>query len=119
VSAGDGHVTFGDGQGPFDEVEAPDGSTQDTVAVEIRGVSLGPALDQWLIFYDRVSDPPQPALAGKLCVAGLPDGRVLVKVLRPAREPGLWHLFSNTADPPLLDQSLDWAAPVRAMTPRG
>lgn len=87
--------------------------------LKVRGTSLGPALDRWLVFYDRVEDPPKESLHGKLCVVGLPDGRILVKQLRKARVNGLWHLYSNYADEPILDQEVIWAAPVRAMTPRG
>lgn len=119
VAAGSSAVLYADGQGPFDTVDAPEGSTGNTVAVEIRGTSLGPALDRWLVFYDQVEDPPHEGLAGKLCVVGLPDGRVLVKMLQMARSNGLWHLHSNYADPPLLDQEVLWAAPVRSMAPRG
>lgn len=119
VAAGAAATVYGEGQGPFDTVDAPEGSNENTVAVEVRGTSLGPALDQWLVFYDRVEDPPNENLNNKLCVVGLPDGRILVKQLRKARANGLWHLYSNYADEPILDQEVVWAAPVRAMTPRG
>src|SRR5690606_17895576 len=34
------------------EVEAPPGATSDTRAAEIRGESLGPLFEHWLVFYD-------------------------------------------------------------------
>lgn len=46
VGAGAAAILFGEGQGPFDEVAAPEGSTEHTVAAEIRGESLGPLFDQ-------------------------------------------------------------------------
>src|SRR6202030_1960315 len=70
---------YADGQGPFDEVPAPDAASPSTVAVQIRGHSLGALFDNWLVFYDQVRDSPDEALIGRMCVCGLTDGRVLVK----------------------------------------
>lgn len=118
VSAGSQAVLFAEGQGPFDEVDAPDGSTDATVAVEIRGESLGPLFDEWLVYYDDVRRPVTTDLLGELCVVGLPDGRILVKKLQRSRSaPNLYHLLSNV-EAPLLDQEVAWAAKVKTMTPR-
>lgn len=116
VGAGAQAIRFSDGQGPFDHVEAPDIATEQTVAAEIRGDSLGALFNEWLVFYDDVQSPVRAELNGKLCVVGLPDGRVLVKQLKRAPE-GRWHLISNT-EGPLLDQEVDWAARVIDMRPR-
>src|SRR5262249_48594399 len=43
--------------GDLDEVEAPLGSNEATVAVEIRGNSLGPFFNRWLVFYDDIRRP--------------------------------------------------------------
>jgi transcriptional regulator with XRE-family HTH domain len=118
VSAGAQAILFAEGQGPFNEVDAPEGSTDATVAVEIRGESLGPLFDEWLVYYDDVRRPVTSDLVGELCVIGLPDGRILVKKLQRARGgSGLYHLLSNT-EAPLLDQEVAWAAKVKTMTPR-
>lgn len=101
----------------LDEVEAPPNATQQTRAAEIRGESLGPLFDRWLVFYDDVRSPVTPDLIGQLCVVGLPDERVLVKKLQLSREPGLFHLISN-AEAPMLDQEVAWAARVKDMRPR-
>lgn len=116
VGAGAEAHLFSEGQGPFGEVEAPEGSTDDTVAVEIRGESLGALFNEWQVFYDNVQSPVRPELYNKLCVVGLPDGRVLVKQLKRASD-GRFHLISNT-EGPLLDQDVIWAAKVKTMTPR-
>jgi len=108
---------YADGQGPFDEVEAPDTASPTTVAVQIRGHSLGALFDNWLVFYDEVRDPPTENLIGRMCVCGLADGRVLVKALKRSQMPGLWTLLSNT-EPPIYDVALNWAALVREMRPR-
>lgn len=117
VSAGSSLVQYAEGQGPFDYVPAPKMSTDSTVAASIRGVSLGPAFDEALLFYDDVRSPVTADLHGRLCVVGLADGRVLVKVLRPG-EAGRFHLISNTAEEPLWNEEIQWAARVTEIRPR-
>jgi len=117
VSAGSRAHFFADGQGPFGHVRAPDGATESTVAVEIRGESLGPFFNEWLVYYDDRREPVTPDLYGQLCVVGLADGRVLIKKLKPSQTPGLYHLLSQTEEP-ILDVAVDWAARVRSMSPR-
>lgn len=117
VSAGASLVQYADGQGPFDYVPAPRISSPSTVAATVRGVSLGPAFDEALVFYDDKRSPVTSDLHGKLCVVGLTDGRVLVKVLRPG-EDGHFHLTSNTAEDPLWNQDVNWAAKVTEIRPR-
>lgn len=117
VSAGSRAHFFADGQGPFDEVAAPDGATDRTVAVEIRGDSLGSFFNEWLVYYDDVRVPVTPDLIGRLCVLGLVDGRVLIKKIKASQTPGHYHLLSQTEEP-ILDVEVVWAARVRSMTPR-
>lgn len=103
-------------QGDLEEVPAPDGTTEDTVAAEIRGTSLGPLFDRWLIFYDQVRRPVTADLIGCLCIVGLSDDRVLVKKIHRGRA-GLYNLISNT-EPPIENVAIDWAARVTNMKPR-
>jgi transcriptional regulator with XRE-family HTH domain len=117
VGAGAAMTLFSEGQGPFDFVEAPDGATSATVAVEIRGQSLGELFDQWLVYYDDVHDSPGVSLTGRLCVVGLADGRVLVKKLQRGQLAGRFNLLSNT-EPPIYDAEVVWAAKVKQLTPR-
>lgn len=117
VGAGSVANLFAEGQGPFDQVEAPANATDNTVALGIRGASLGPAFDQGLVFYDDVRSPVTSDLFGRLCVVGLEDGRVLVKLLRNAGD-GTFHLISNTVEEPLLNQVVEWAARVTDVRPR-
>jgi|SRR5262245_4168942 phage repressor protein C with HTH and peptisase S24 domain len=104
-------------QGGLDEIDAPEGSTPDTVAVEIRGDSLGTFFDRWLVFYDDVRREVTPDLLGKLCVVGLDDGRVLIKKLQRSRSQGLFNLVSQN-DAPILDVAIEWAAKVKSLMPR-
>lgn len=103
--------------GELGEVEAPPGATDRTVAVEIRGESLGAMFDRWLVYYDDVRRPITPDLIGRLCVVGLEDGRVLIKKPMRSRARGLFHLLSQTEEP-ILDAAVEWAARVTAMVPR-
>lgn len=100
-----------------DYVDAPENATPSTVAVEVRGDSMGSFFEQWLVFYDDVRSPVTPDLYGRICVVGLADGRVLVKKIRRGGQPGLYHLLGQYGDP-ILDVPVEWAARVRAMVPR-
>jgi transcriptional regulator with XRE-family HTH domain len=117
VGAGAEAHFYADGQGPFDEVASPDDASDRTVAVQVRGHSLGTLFDNWLVFYDDIRNPPDDSLVGRMCVCGLSDGRVLIKSVKRSPNTGLWNLLSNT-EPPIYDVGLDWAAPVREMRPR-
>ncbi|MGM4906291.1 XRE family transcriptional regulator [Tardiphaga sp. 866_E4_N2_1] len=100
----------------LEEVEAPEGATDHTVAVEVRGKSLGPALESWLVYYDDVRSPITPDMLNQLCVVGLADDRLLVKRLE--RKDGQVVLVSNNGDPDITGAVIEWAAKVTAMKPR-
>ena len=117
VGAGAQANFYGDGQEPREEVPAVEGASAKTVAVEIRGSSLGPLFDRWLCYYDDRRDPPTTEMLGKLCIVGLADGRVLVKQLGRGRTNGYFDLWSNN-EPPIHDAAVMWAATVTAIRPR-
>ncbi len=105
--------------GELDRVPAPENAGPETVAVEIRGESLGPLFERWLVHYDEIRSPITSDLLGQLCVVGLPNDKVLVKKVRnsKSRTPGLYDLLSNN-EPPILDAPVVWAAKVKSMVPR-
>lgn len=115
VGAGASAHFFGEQQ-TLGDVTAPQWATEKTVAVEIRGDSLGSFFDHWLVFYDDVHRPMVPELVGKLCIVGLPDGRILIKKVQRSRTRGRYHLLSQNEDP-ILDVEIDWVARVRSMSP--
>ena len=123
VGAGAEAVLFSESQNghdpndPLDTVKAPLGASPQTVAVEIRGDSLGSFFDRWIVFYDDVRHPPTSEMMKKPCVIGLEDGRVLIKKLTRGREPGLYTLLSNV-EAPIYDVPIQWAAQVISMQPR-
>jgi phage repressor protein C with HTH and peptisase S24 domain len=106
------------GEGLF-EVECPRGlDPKATVAVEVVGDSMAPAIQEgWVLFYDRSPEPAPSAVVGRLCVVKLEDGRVLVKQVRRGPERGRFNLVSLNG-PMIEDVALEWAAPVKAMLPR-
>lgn len=113
----DGMVLFAESDGNFGEIAAPVGATPEVRALEVEGHSMrGLAEDGWVIFYDEIIDPGQDAF-DELCVCWLDDGRVLVKILQPGREPGLFNLESTTA-PTLRDVLVRQVALVTSIMPR-
>ena len=117
VGAGSEAHFYSEAQGPLDEAPAPEDATADTVAVEIHGESLGPFFSGWLVFFDDRRSPVTDDLLGRLCVVGLADGRVLVKKLLRAREPGAFALHGQFGEP-IVDAEVSWAAAVRSVMPR-
>jgi hypothetical protein len=115
VGAGSAAHFYNVGQGELDEVLRPEGSTEATVAVEIRGNSLGSFFNRWLVFYDDVHRPVTPDLIGELCVVGLEDGRILIKQIQRGRTERLFNLISST-EKPIVDVAIEWAAKVNSMS---
>ena len=109
------HYAFADSPDEF--VPMPENGNENTVAVEVRGSSLGSIFDTWMVYYDRVQQAPTPDMVGKLCVVGMADDRVLVKRLRKGSAPGFYNLESNT-EGLIEDVEIVWAAKVKTMTPR-
>lgn len=117
VGAGSEAHYYADGHQLNEYVPMPLGGTKQTRALEIRGNSLGPIFNKWIVYYDEVHLPPTEALIRELCVVQLVDGRVLVKQLLRGSQPGLWHLASQTEEL-IEDVVIDWAAKVTDLKPR-
>lgn len=101
----------------YEEVDAPSNATDQTIAVEIKGKSFGPLMNTWLVFYDDVRSPVTPDLHGQICVVGLDDDRILIKEIQPNGRGG-FTLISNSADDPIENANIEWAAKVTSMRPR-
>ena len=102
----------------LEEVEAPEGVGKDTmVAVRVRGESMHPLRDGWLLFYRRDQHGVPEACLNRLCIVKVADdGPILVKELHRGYRAGHFVLSSWNA-PPLEDVRLDWAAPVLSIRP--
>ncbi|MGO1079921.1 XRE family transcriptional regulator [Inquilinus sp. CA228] len=97
----------------IDEVDAPPGADEFTVAVIIEGNSMYPRyLERETIYYRRAQTSDPRNLIGREVVVRVADGRTFVKVLRRGSSPGLFNLESYNA-PPMEDVAVDWAVPVR------
>jgi len=118
VGAGSKAHYYATGQGELDRVDMPLNGSLQSVAAEIRGESLGPVLEGWLVYWDDVRNPVTPDLHGRLCVVGLPNDQVLVKKIQPAGQPNHYHLISNSSESTMFDEEVLWAARVISMTPR-
>lgn len=95
-------------------VDGPDDAPLGTVAVEIRGDSLGPGFEGWRAFYADRREPFEETWLGRLCVVGTADDRVLIKWVR-AGQTG-YNLISGTG---AIEENvtLMWAAPVEDLRP--
>jgi hypothetical protein len=118
VGAGDEAHFYKVSDEDYEEVPAPEGSTDQTVAVEIRGTSWGPFMNTWLVFYNDVRSPVTEDLLGQPCVVGLADDRILIKVIRRDRNGGYRLISNNTSEPDIERAEIEWAAKVTSMRPR-
>lgn len=98
----------------LDEVEAPPGADEFTVAVIVEGDSMFPRyLDHETIYYRRGDSQREAiSLIGRDVVARTADGKTYVKLLRRGSVPGLFTLDSYNA-PPMEDVALEWVVPVK------
>lgn len=114
----DGSVLFSHTDGEFGFGPSSPNSSGATVALEVRGDSMrGIASEGWLVYYDEEQNPPREDMIGELCVVGLEDDRVLVKVLQPGRDVGLFDLESFNAAV-MRDVPVRWASLVTSIIPR-
>lgn len=113
---GAGQAVYPINDGANDMVEAPENALDSTVAVEVRGESMLPWLeDGWLIYYSRHLPPEE--LVNRRAVVQLEDGRLLVKTIQHGSQSGLWSLSSTNAAP-ITDVAVRWAAPIDWIKPR-
>lgn len=102
---------LGDG---MDTAELPPGGDEDAaVAVRVRGHSMHPVYrDGDTLYYTRSRPNDWAALIGRDCIAGLRDGRILVKVFRQGSQKGRWNLASYN-QPDIENAEISWVAPIR------
>ena len=84
----------------------------DFVAVRIKGDSMLPMKEGWLLFFRKSHSGVPAECRDQLCVIKIAnDGPMMVKELRWTKTPGRYNLLSWKADP-IEDVALDWAAKV-------
>lgn len=102
--------------GGLDEVEPPPGIDFPCVAARIRGNSMYPFEDGWLVFWTRDHEGVPEGCVGKLCVVKVQDGPTYLKRLRRGSTPHHFTLESHNA-PPIENVVLEWAALVLDLRP--
>lgn len=100
----------------LEEVEPPPGVDFPCVAARIRGNSMHPFQDGWLVFWTKDQDGVPEECIGKLCVVKLQDGRMYLKTLRTGSTKHHYHLESWNA-PTIENAALEWAAKVTDVRP--
>src|SRR5215813_7507133 len=118
VGAGSAAHLYDVAQPHLDDVGGPADAAEDTVAVEIRGDSLGPFFNRWYVFYDDVHRPMTADLIGQLCVGDTDDAELADQVgrhrtVQRGRAEGLYNLHSAT-EKPIADVKIEWAARVNS-----
>lgn len=118
ASGNDQASFYATGDDPQELAPPITGAGPDTVAVEIRGDSLGKAFNGWLAYYDARREPITEDLIGWLCVIEIDDGRVVAKIPRPARQAGRYHLMPNAGGEVIPDAKIVWAAKIIELRPK-
>jgi len=98
-------------------VDPPPGVSGPCVAAKIRGDSMHPLRDGWLVFWVRDHEGVSQNCIGQLCVCQVKDGPTLLKELHRGSHPGVFTLTSWNA-PPRPDLEIEWASPVLDIRPR-
>ena len=99
----------------FGEVECPRGlNPNEVVAVEVRGDSMSPISDGWILFYTKTAHGVPAEALNQMCVVKLTGGPLLVKKVYLGNQRGRYNLISTNAT--LIENTLvEWAAPVRGI----
>jgi DNA-binding XRE family transcriptional regulator len=116
VGAGSEAHFYSESQGDLGRAKMPPGGSEGTVAVQIRGDSLGAPFEGWIVYYSDLRDPPTDDLIDHLCIVELMSGQVLIKKIMRGRLPGHFDLWP-VVGAPMTDQVLRWGAKVTAMMP--
>ncbi len=118
---GAGHKVFSEdayakGEGIY-KTQCPDELDPNvTVALEVKGDSMLPIQDGWIIFYSRRNNFGQIDVINKLCVVKTNDGDMFIKRVKPGYKVGTYNLISTNADQ-MENIKLEWAAPVTYIKP--
>jgi len=97
-------------------VDPPTGQAGEYVAAKIRGDSMFPMEDGWLVFWSRDQAGVPDECIGKLSVCQVKNGPMLLKYLQRGTRSGLYTLTSWNA-PARPDVQLEWASRVIGIRP--
>lgn len=102
------------GQG-LELVDAPYG-LPNCVAARVRGDSMHPIRDGWLVFWEKTEEGVPLECLGQLCIVHIKDGPTLCKEVRKGALPSTYRLESWNA-PPREDVELEWASRIIDIRP--
>lgn len=97
--------------GGLEMVAPPPGVNGPCVAAKIRGDSMHPLRDGWLVFWVKDQEGVPQGCIGQVCVCQVKNGPTLLKELTRGSKPGLYTLTSWNA-PPRFDVELEWASKI-------
>ncbi len=101
----------------LERVNPPTGLSEDCVAAKIRGDSMHPLKDGWLVFWIKNQEGIPEDCLGALCVVQIKNGPTLLKDLRRGSRAGLYTLESWNA-PPRENVNVEWASRIIDIRPR-
>ncbi|MGP1276026.1 MAG: hypothetical protein ACQRW7_11465 [Caulobacterales bacterium] len=121
LGAGGGITPFeglAQGQGFYD-VAYPTGAApgMKLAAMEIRGFSMPPAQDGWLVYYEERGHVDLDAILNRPCVVELKTGDLVFKTVRRGFQPGRFSLHSWDGREPMDDVEIRRAMPIVALVP--
>lgn len=95
----------------LDQIEAPAGTSEDAVAVIVRGDSMFPIFEdgELLIYSERRSDIDTFLFRTKPMIVQLRDGRILLKQIARGSKVGRYTLMSPNA-PAIEDVQIEWVS---------
>lgn len=97
----------------FDEVDAPPGAPEGSMAVRVKGGSMAPmAEDGDTLVCPGPKDFTEARCLNRLCVVQVAGGPAYVKKLRPGTKQGRYTLWSLDGEH-LENVKIEWAMPVR------
>lgn len=109
-------TVFGRHEGIYEAARPPGlGPDEDLAAFEIRGLSMPPAGDRWVIYVRRRERADLDEVNGRACVVETADGELLFKTVRRGYEPGTFNLESWNGAAPIENVRLRRAQPVVAI----
>lgn len=122
-----GYIGAGAEVFPFDDHEKGDGlehvpapvgmSGEKILGLRVRGDSMLPFKDGWLIFYTRENDGDiEGKCLNQLCAVQVRNGPLLLKELRRGYQKDRFMLFSYNAEP-INDVEIDWCGKVVDIRP--
>lgn len=103
---------------PYEWVDEPADAREGTTAVEVVGDSGHPVFEEGTYLYYSRHLPPEE-MVNRRAILRTAKGELYVKVLRKGSSEGFWNLQSiNSLYPDIVDQVVEWAAPIEWIKPR-